>query len=67
MHQSRAQDMKISHPNHVEKLARHLFQNTKHMKIVERYFPTNKTIEPEIKPPPPRNFLIHPGTHPMNL
>ena len=44
----------------VEKLARHVFRNDKlGISKIEKIFTHNKSVEPEIKEPPPRDYIMH--------
>jgi hypothetical protein len=46
--------------HHIEKLARHLFKNDPAgLKKVARVFSEKTVIQPEIRPPKPRDFTMH--------
>ena len=60
-HQDVATHLKVSTPENVEKLVRHIFKNTPHIKYqVEKYFPTQKFLTEELPPAEPQNLLFRP-------
>lgn len=59
LHPDNATHLKLSKPQHVEALCRHLFKDSPYgMSIVEKTFST-KTMPVELKPKAPKDHLIH--------
>ena len=60
-HQDVATHLKVSTPENVEKLVRHIFKEKPFvLPYVEKYFPTQKFMRDELPPPRPRDLLFHP-------
>lgn len=60
-HQDVQTHLKVSTPQNVEKLARHLFKDKPLVHhVIEKYFPTTKFLKEELPPPRPRDLLFHP-------
>ena len=60
MHPNMTNKLMLHSRGHVEALARHLFKNDPvGLEKVSRVFGENRVPEPELKPPPPQNYVMH--------
>ena len=60
LHTDQAQRLHLHFREHVEALARHIFQNDPvGLKKVDAEFGENKVIQPELVPDQPQDFTMH--------